>query len=586
MQRAQHLPPTLEIQRLRLVHRRDLTALHRGLTRDGRSVLVEVVAAPRDGDVERLGQEFELMRAVRSPAVLEPLGVTTQDGYPALVFEDFAGTPLSTHRFVELREFLRVAERMAAALEEVHRAEVIHRDLKPDHFLVDPTTADVKLLGFGLATRTSSEAAATSVQRLEGSLPYMSPEQTGRMNRAVDSRSDVYSLGIVLFEMLTGRLPFEAFDRLEWGRCHVVRMPPSPRSFVKTAPDAVANIVLKCLAKRAEDRYQTARGLAADLARCRAALNEDGRVESFALGARDVPDRLQASQALYGRQVELAALERAFDRVLENCRPELVVVSGEPGVGKSSLVHELARTITEKNGSFFVGKFAPYRRDRRGIPNLAIAEAFRAPVRELLGESDIALATWREHLADAIGPNGRLVTELVPELELVLGPQPPVPSLGMLEDEQRFCHTFTRFVATFLRNGHPIFLFLDDLEWTDEGSLRLLEHLLTDVGRVPLVVVCAFRDDASSVDHPMWSTLDRVRALGQPLDHIRLQPLSLDDVTELVADTLRRAETDVRGLAELLFAKTGGSPFFVVQFMHELATRRMLFFDDEEHAWR
>ena len=508
--------------------------------------------------------------------------MATQEGRPALVFEDFGGLPLTMQGRLEPLEFLRVAERIAAAVEEVHRVNVIHKDLKPDNILVDPTTGAVKLMGFGFATRTPCDDAE-SRQVIEGSLPYMSPEQTGRMNRAVDSRSDLYSLGVVFFEMLTERLPFEANDALGWVYCHVARTPPSPKSVVDSLPQPIADIVLKCLSKRAEDRYQTAHGLAADLAHCRVELEEHGRLEPFALATRDVPDRLQLSQTLYGRQADVAVLERAFHRVLENSHPELVLVTGHPGVGKSVLVHELVRVVAEDNGSFLTGKFEQY---QQGIPNLAIAEAFRAPVREILGADEVTLTSWRQSLSDSLGPDARLVADLVPELELVLGPLPAVPSLGLIEDEQRFQRAFARFVAAFARGGRPLVLFLDDLQWSDQATMRLLEHILTDVGEVPMVVIGAYRDSEVSAGHPLDLALEKIRKTGRLVEHVRVEPLSLGHITGLVADTVRRPRADVRSLAELLFAKTGGNPFFALQFLHELVAQRMLHFDDAAYQWR
>ncbi|HVJ89279.1 MAG TPA: AAA family ATPase, partial [Labilithrix sp.] len=580
-----HLPPMVEVHELRLVHRRDHAALHRGVTKDARPVLVEVMTSPNTSDVERVGREFELTRTITSPALLRPLAMTTRDGVPGLVFEDFPGVPLSMQlrRWREPREFLRLAEHIAAALEDIHAAKIIHKDLKPDNILVEPTSAAVKIMGFGLATRTTRDDVDDQASQLvEGSLPYMSPEQTGRMNRDVDRRSDVYSLGVVFFEMLTGRLPFEAHDALGWVYDHVARTPPSPRAIVPSVPLVIADIVLKCLSKLAEDRYQTARGLAADLARCRIALEEQGTIEPFPLATRDVPDQLQLSQTLHGRQAEVAILERAFARVVDNAVPGLVIVSGQPGVGKSVLVRELVRSVAAVNGSFLTGKFEQY---SQGIPTLAIAEAFRAPVRELLARTEIALAAFRQELALALGSEARLVTDLVPELELVLGPQPPVVSLGLREDEQRFVRVFTRFVATFARGGRPIVLFLDDLQWSDDGTLRLLERILEDVGHVPLLVIGAYRDNEVSDAHPLRATIERVRAMGRLVDHVRVQPLSLVHLTQLVADTVRRPEAEVRSLAELLFAKTGGNPFFVLQFLRELVARRMLFYDSASGQW-
>ncbi|MDF2693161.1 MAG: Serine/threonine kinase with two-component sensor domain protein, partial [Labilithrix sp.] len=559
--------PRLDVRELSILLQSDRETRYRAKTLDGRPVIVDELTSSSTSEVDRVAQAFELMRAIRSRATLRPLATTTHDGHPAIVYEDFLGAPLSVGRAMETREFLRVAERITAALGEIHHANVIHKDIRPDNILVDQATGIVKITGFGLATRLPRELSGSEMPRLvEGSLPYMSPEQTGRVNRAVDSRSDLYSLGVVFFEMLTGRLPFDAHDTLAWVHSHVARPAPSPRALVGTVPEVLAEIVLKLLSKRAESRYQTASGLAADLAHCGAALDELGRIDRFPLAARDVPDRLQLPQKLYGREAEIATLDHALARVVGSGRPELVLVSGYSGAGKSALVHELVHTVAESGGLFLSGKFEQF---NHGTSNLAIADSFRAPVREVLGGEANELAAWRRRMSEALGAGARLVTDVIPELSRVLGQPPPSTSSGLLEDGQRFYATFTRFVSAFSERRRPMVLFLDDLQWSDQGSLRLLEYLLAEVA-IPILVVGAYRDNELPEAHPLHSTLERLRAANRLVDHVHVGPLGLPHLTSLVADTIRRPEGEARSLARVLFAKTGGNPLFVHQFLHEL----------------
>lgn len=566
-----------------VVRRTDLRALYRGVTEDGRPVLIDVLLSPRAADVQALVHEYELTRELTSSAVLRPIALTAYEGRPALVLEDFGGRPLDTRAPMPPAEFLPVAERVAAALAELHRVSVVHADLSPANVLFDRESGAVKLTGLGLATRLSRVVSDLRGEIVAGSLPYISPEQTGRMNRAVDSRSDLYALGVVFFEMLTAQRPFEGRDMLEWVHCHVARPAPSPRAFAPLVPEQLAAITQKLLAKRAEDRYQTASGLVDDLARCRARLVAVGSVEPFPLAASDLPDTLRITQKLYGRAADLAALERAFARVVANTRPELAFVVGSAGVGKSVLVHELLRASAEAGGGFLVGKVEQYGGNLVSFP---MADALRPAVRELLGKDEPELAAWRERLRDALGPNGRLVTELVPELGVLLGPQPEVASLGLLEDERRFHLVFARFVRALMSEERPLVLFLDDLQWADDATLRLLEHVVAEMGAARLLVVGAYRDNELGEAHALHAVADRLRAAGRLVEHVRVAPLSPAELTSLVVDTLHRSPREVRGLVEVLHAKTGGNPLFATQLLRELFQRRMLYFDRAARAWR
>src|SRR5438477_3342379 len=327
-------------------------------------------------------------------------------------------------------------------------------------------------MGFGIASRLPRERQVPEPPEfIAGTLPYMAPEQTGRMNRSIDSRSDLYAFGVTLYEMLTGRLPFTASDPMEWVHCHIARQPAPPSERLKNVPGSVSAIIMKLLAKTPEERYQTASGVESDLRRCLEEWQSHGRIYPFPLGAHDASDRLLIPEKLYGRNREVDALIAAFDRVVMQGRPELVLVSGYSGVGKSSVVNELHKVLVPPRGLFAAGKFDQYKRD---IPYSTLAQAFQSLIRPLLGKSDPELAGWREAFREALGPNGRLIIDLVPELKLIVGDQPPVPELPPRDAQSRFQLVFRRFLGVFAKLEHPLALFLDDLQWLDAATLELL----------------------------------------------------------------------------------------------------------------
>ena len=356
-------------------------------------------------------------------------------------------------RPLDVSHFLRIAIPLAGALRHVHERGLIHKDIKPANILVDAASGGVWLTGFGIASRLPREHQVPAPPEvIAGTLAYMAPEQTGRMNRSVDSRSDLYALGVTLYEMLTGQLPFTAADPMEWVHCHIARQPVPPNERVAGVPGPLSAIVMKLLAKTAEERYQTAAGVEADLRRCLAEWESHGRIDPFPLGAHDASDRLLIPERLYGREREIDTLLASFDRVVANGTPELVLVSGYSGIGKSSVVNELHKALVPPRGLFASGKFDQYKRD---IPYATLAQAFQSLVRPILGQSEAELGRWRDALREALGPNGQLIVNLVPELELVIGKQPPVPDLPPRDAQNRFQLVFRRFLGVFASAGAP-----------------------------------------------------------------------------------------------------------------------------------
>src|SRR2546421_3999746 len=518
-------------------------ALHRG--RPGRPtasgcrpilLLRAVSEHPAPAAIKRLGHEYSLASELRSAWAARPVALTEHQGRTTLVLEDPGGEPLDAllRAPMELGLFLRLAVGLASALRELHAQGIIHKDVKPANALVDTATGRTWLIGFGIASRLRRERQAPEPPEvIAGSLPYMAPEQTGRMTRSIDSRSDLYAAGVTLYEMLTGGLPFTASDPMEWVHCHIARRPAPPAERRGDVPGVVSAIVLKLLAKTPEERYQTAAGLERDLRRCLAAWEEHGRIDDFPLGEDDTPDRLRVPEKLYGRSREVETLLAAFDRMVTGAKPELVLVSGYSGIGKSSVVNELHKVLVPPRGLFASGKFDQYKRD---IPYATLGQAFQSLVRSLLSQSEAELGRWRDALSEALGPNGQLIVNLVPALELVIGRQPPVPDLPPQDAQNRFQMVFRRFLGVFARQEHPLALFLDDLQWLDRATLDLLEHLVTHSEVQHLLLVGAYRDNEVGPAHPLVRTLEAIRQAGAPVQEIVLASLGLDDVTRLVAD--------------------------------------------------
>ena len=443
-----------------------------------------------------------------------------------LALEDPGGDTLekSLSGPMETAQFLRFAIGLATALGGLHGRRLIHKDVKPANALVNPATGQIRLMAFGIASRLPRERQAPQPpETIAGTLAYMAPEQTGRMNRSIDARSDLYALGITFYEMLTGSLPFTAVDPMEWVHCHIARQPMPPSQRVKHVPAPVSAITMKLLAKTAEDRYQTVAGLERDLRRCLAQFEAERRIDDFALGERDTPDRLLIPEKLYGRAGEIEILLAAFERIVNDGPPELILVSGYSGIGKSSVVNELHKVLVPPRGLFAAGKFDQYKRD---IPYSTLAQAFQNLVRPLLGKSEDELARWREALREALGPNGQLMVDLVPELKLIIGDQAPVSELPPQDAQRRFQLVFRRFLSVFARPEHPLALFLDDLQWLDAATLDLLEDLLTQPDIRHLLLIGAYRDNEVTSTHPLMRRLDAIRNGGALVQEIVLTPLT------------------------------------------------------------
>ena len=550
-----------------------------------RLFLTPLNTRPTPEILEKLSHEYSLRDVLDSAWAIRPVALSQHSGKPTLEFEDPGGEPLDRllRGPMEMTQFLRIATGLATVLGALHKSGLIHKDIKPANIFVNRTTGDVRLTGFGIASRLPRERQALAPPEfIAGTLQYMAPEQTGRMNRSMDSRTDLYALGVTLYEMLTGSLPFTAADPMELVHCHLARQPIPPREWFRGVPSPVSAIIVKLLAKTAEERYQTAAGVEHDLRRCLAEWETQGRIDEFPLAEYDLSDRLLIPETLYGRAAEVDALLTAFDRVAAGGQLELVLVSGHSGIGKSSVVNELHKPLVPPRGLFASGKFDQYRRD---VPYATLAQAFRNLLRPLLSKSDEELRRWRDALNEAVSPNGRLIADLVPDLTLIIGEQPPVAEVPSQDAQRRFHLVFRRFLSVFARPEHPLALFLDDLQWLDPATLDLIEDLVIRPDVDHLLLIGAYRDNEVHSTHPLIRKLEAIRHAGGTVHEIRLSPLAPHDLAQFVADSLHCEPERAVPLASLIREKTAGNPFFVSQFVAALVDEGLLAFNHDDRRW-
>ncbi|MBD1866054.1 AAA family ATPase [Cyanobacteria bacterium FACHB-471] len=563
---------------------------------------------PTPDELTRYRQEHEITRSLNLEGVIQVYGIETYQNTLVMFLEDFAGESLAywlTQRALTLTEALTLGIQITEILGQVHQQQVIHKDINPSNIVWNPTTGQLKLIDFGIASRITRETPTLrNPDILEGTLAYMSPEQTGRMNRSIDYRTDFYSLGMTLYELLTQQLPFTANDALELVHCHLAKNPVSPSDRLSTIPQPVSAIVMKLLAKTAEDRYQSCRGIQSDLETCLTQLQTTQEVAAFPLARYDSSETFQIPQKLYGRNQEVEALLAAFERVvgagnrkgeeikdkewgnlasnIVSPQSELMLISGYSGIGKTSLVQEIYKPITQQRGYVITGKFDQY---QRNIPYSAFVNAFSGWVEQLLTEPETQLNDWRSQLLSALEPNTQVMVDVIPELALVLGPQPPVPELPPTETRNRFNRVLQQFIQVLAQPSHPLVVFLDDLQWVDAASLQLIQVLMTT--KVPfLFLIGAYRDNEVNATHPLTQAIAEMQSAGIPIQAIALSSLQKLDIQHLLVDTLNRSMEEVAPLADLVLTKTNGNPFFINEFLRALYVEQLLTFDYQNNQWK
>lgn len=528
--------------------------------------------------------QFTIGRNLQHPGIIQMLSLDSFDSTYALVMEDMQGISLADFLKspVSLTDGLHIALQLTDVLHYLCQQRVIHKDIKPANIIIHPQSKQIKLTDFGIASLLPRETQEIqSLNVLEGTLAYLAPEQTGRMNRGVDYRTDFYGLGVTLYEVLTGQLPFQSEDLMELVYDQIARVPTPLTDINPKVPVPIANIVLKLLAKNAEDRYQSALGLKHDLELCLTQLTEGGEIEPFELGVRDVCDRILIPEKLYGREAEVKTLLDAFDRVAQGSS-ELLLVAGFSGIGKTAVINEVHKPITRQNGYFIMGKFDQF---NRNIPFSAFVQAFQGLVGQLLGESDTALADWKAKILNILGENAQVLIDVIPELGQIIGAQPAVTELSGMAAQNRFNVLFGKFMQIFASAEHPLVIFLDDLQWADSASLNLLTLLFDASESGHLLVLGAYRDNEVCSAHPLMLTLQGLQEQERLLHTLTLGPLAQSDVNQLVAKTLLCAPNIATPLSQLLYQKTGGNPFFTTQFLLELYDQRCIYFDGDAGHW-
>ncbi|WP_375501161.1 AAA family ATPase, partial [uncultured Nostoc sp.] len=490
-----------------------------------------------------------------------------------------------------LEQFLPIVLQLLDTLHQLHQQRVIHKDIKPANILIHPDTKQIKLIDFSIASLLPRETQEIqSPNGLEGTLAYLSPEQTGRMNRSIDYRSDFYSLGVTFFELLSGQLPFESQEPMELVHCHIAKLPPLACDFNPDLPLMLGEIIRKLMAKNAEDRYQSVLGLRHDLVTCLEQWRETGKHNWFELGQRDISDRFLIREKLYGRESEVQTLLEAFGHVA-NGGCELMLVAGFSGIGKTAVVNEVHKPIVRWNGYFIKGKYDQF---NRNIPLSAFVQAFRDLIGQLLSESDTQLKKWQSKILAAVGENGQVLIEVIPELEQMIGKQPAfapgvggaIAKLSGSAAQNRFNLLFQKFIQVFTTPEHPLVMFLDDLQWADSASLNLLKLLMAESNRGYLFIIGAYRDNEVFAAHPLMLTLDEIKKESSCVNTLTLFPLSQADVNHLIADSLSCATEQALPLTELVYQKAKGNPFFTTQFLKALHEDELITFDWEEGFWQ
>ncbi|MDB9514153.1 AAA family ATPase [Kamptonema animale CS-326] len=571
------------------------TLIYRGIrTSDRQPVVIKVLRNEYqnfNGTIQ-LWNQYTISKNLEFPSINKPLALENyRNGY-ALVMEDFGGISLSdylkiangersTSKYLPLGEFLEVAIQLAEILHYLYQNRVLHKDIKPANILIHPQSKKIKLIDFSIASLLPRETQEIQTTKdLEGTLAYLSPEQTGRMNRGIDYRSDFYCLGITFYELLTGSLPCTSEDAMELVHYHLAKQPIPIHQVNSENPVILSEIVSKLIAKNAEDRYQSALGIKHDLELCLAQLQTKGTIEFFEIGKRDISDRFTIPEKLYGRETEVKQLLSAFDRVVTSTA-EMMLVAGFSGIGKTAVVNEVHKPIVRQRGYFIKGKYDQF---QRNIPFSAFVQAFRDLMGQVLSESDEQLPTWTTNLLSAVGDNGQVLIDVIPELENIIGKQPPALELSGTAAQNRFNLLFQKFVQVFTSQARPLVIFLDDLQWADSASLDLLKILVQDTGH--LLILGAYRDNEVSPVHPFILTVDEIIKTGATVNTITLKTLRETDLNRLVADTLNCELSLAQPLTKLVYQKSQGNPFFATQFLKALHNEELISFNWEIQNWQ
>ncbi len=541
---------------------------------------------PSPDELTRYWQGYEITKSLNLDGVIKTYGIEKYQNTLVIILEDFGGQSLNqlmANRPLTVKEFLPIAIQIADSLGNIHAANIIHKDINPSNIIMNVDTSLLKIIDFGLSSCLPREnPTLKNPEQLEGTLAYISPEQTGRMNRALDYRTDLYSLGVTFYELLTEKVPFESTDALELVHCHIAKTPIPIYQVNPEVPPILSDIVMKLMAKNVEDRYQSAFSVKADLQKCQLQLAKTSQIASFEIAQNDFYGKLQILQKLYGRENELETLLQSFERVSQGAA-EMMLVAGYSGVGKTALVHEIYKPMTEKRGYFATGKFDQF---QRNTPYSAISQAFNEFCNYLLTETTEVLNQWRDKILQAVGNNGQVLIDVIPPLELVIGPQPAIAKVGPTEAKNRFNLVFQNFFQALCQPKHPLILFIDDLQWADSASLNLLKTLMMDTESQYVLIIAAYRDNEVDASHPLMMTLKEFTEAQTTVNTIQLTNLSFSNINTLIAEALQSDPIEVRPLTQLVYEKTQGNAFFTLEFIKSLYAQELLLFNWTTKQWQ
>jgi len=536
--------------------------------------------------VTEFKHEYEISSSIDLSGIIKVYRLENFQNCITLVLEDIEGQNLKQYIDdikLNVIDCLKIAIQLADIIAKLHEKHIIHKDIKPQNIIINPKLMQVKITDFSIASRLSKENAIISNPNLlKGTLAYMSPEQTGRMNRLIDYRTDFYSLGVTLYELFTSKLPFNCSDPLEIVHAHIAKQPLPPHQVNPQIPEVLSNIIIKLLSKTAEERYQSGLGLKADLEICLKQLITNGKIDNFIPGQLDKFSQFTIPQKLYGREQEVAYLISAFDRVSTGTT-EIMLVSGYAGIGKSCLVNEIHKPIIRQRGYFISGKFDQF---KRNIPYAALIQAFQELTQQLLTENYERILIWKQRLLEAFGDIGQVIIDVIPEIEKIVGKQPSVAELGATESQNRFNRVFQKFIRVFTQKEHPLVLFLDDLQWADLASLKLIKMLMIEPGSEHLFLIGAYRDNEVKSTHYLFQVLNEIQQSQTVINNIILQPLNIENVHQLIADTFHNTTEKIKTLANLIFSKTHGNPFFINQLLQTMYQEKLLNFDFNSGIWQ
>jgi len=586
------------------------TQVYRGLSESNQKVIIKLLLSEYAtfSELVQLRNQYTITKNLDLPGIVKPIALLNYRNAFALVIEDVGGVSLAEYTAnaeaknlgdrlssnsevssphtspLPLDEFMPIAIQIVQTIEGLYHNRIIHKDIKPQNIIINPKTKEVKLIDFSISSLLPREnQEIQNPNFLEGTLAYMSPEQTGRMNRGIDYRTDFYSLGVTFYQLLTGQLPFNSTDPMELVHCHIAKIPTPPIYLVPAIGVMVNKIIMKLMEKTPESRYQSAVGLRYDLENCWQQWQENGNISQFALGNRDICDRFVIPEKLYGRGTEVKTLLEAFDRIShpalnngEEGKVEIMLVAGFSGIGKTVVVNEVHKPIVRQRGYFIKGKFDQFKRD---IPFSAWVQAFQNLMRQLLTESAAQVQKWKVKILEALGENGQVIIDVIPELEHLIGKQKKVPELEGIAAKNRFNLLFPNFIRVFATKEHPLVIFLDDLQWADSASLKLMQLLMSETNTRYVLLMGAYRDNEVFPAHPLILTLDEIRKDSATVNQITLAPLDKTSLNRLIADTLSCPPERAIPLTELIFTKTKGNPFFATQFLKSLHKDGLITFE-------